>query len=289
MPVKKANARRVEAHHRILNKKNRVDSNLLVKHSVSVSDLNSVCGAYYTGDTPVLSQLMRKVIGTVNLDNDEYALSLAIGQFCDGGLEVAFRQHSCHIRNYDMVDLLKGSRTTNLYSISLNDMMSASPVCLLIKASSTKSWLWHRRLNHLNFGTLNELARKNLNGRWAKYETGTLMEAARTMLSFEKAPQFLWAEGLGHCGIRCFGSSLCYPTNEPYDDVGKLRRKADIGIFVWRMHHQEVRNESQQTNRKFRNRSCCLRLTEHELNALHVRPDRSAPEKIQNPPMSPSY
>ncbi|GKE04129.1 hypothetical protein Tco_1396147, partial [Tanacetum coccineum] len=58
--------------------------------------------------------------------------------FCDGGLEVAFRQHSCHIRNYDMVDLLKGSRTTNLYSISLNDMMSALPVCLLTKASSTK-------------------------------------------------------------------------------------------------------------------------------------------------------
>ncbi|GJX85251.1 retrovirus-related pol polyprotein from transposon TNT 1-94 [Tanacetum coccineum] len=44
----------------------------------------------------------------------------------------------------------------------MNDMMSASPVCLLTKASSTKSWLWHRRLNHLNFGTLNELARKNL-------------------------------------------------------------------------------------------------------------------------------
>ncbi|GJR22083.1 retrovirus-related pol polyprotein from transposon TNT 1-94 [Tanacetum coccineum] len=83
-------------------------------------------------------------------------------QFCDGGLEVAFRQHSCHIRNYDMVDLLKGSRTTNLYSILLNDMMSASPVCLLTKASSTKSWLWHRRLNHLNFGTLNELAQNDL-------------------------------------------------------------------------------------------------------------------------------
>ncbi|GJT95502.1 retrovirus-related pol polyprotein from transposon TNT 1-94 [Tanacetum coccineum] len=40
--------------------------------------------------------------------------------------------------------------------------LSASPVCLLTKASSTKSWLWHRRLNHLNFGTLNELARNNL-------------------------------------------------------------------------------------------------------------------------------
>ncbi|GJZ75504.1 hypothetical protein Tco_0639969 [Tanacetum coccineum] len=38
-------ARRVEAHHRTLNKKNRVDSNLLVEHSVSISNLNNVCGA----------------------------------------------------------------------------------------------------------------------------------------------------------------------------------------------------------------------------------------------------
>ncbi|GKD50358.1 hypothetical protein Tco_1279334, partial [Tanacetum coccineum] len=44
LPAKSANARRVEAHHRTLNKKNRVDSNLLVKHSVSVSNLNNVCG-----------------------------------------------------------------------------------------------------------------------------------------------------------------------------------------------------------------------------------------------------
>ncbi|GJU95711.1 hypothetical protein Tco_1320467 [Tanacetum coccineum] len=61
-----------------------------------------------------------------------------VEKFFEMSREVAFRQHSCHIRNYDMVDLLKGSRTTNLYSISLNDMMSASPICLLTKASSTK-------------------------------------------------------------------------------------------------------------------------------------------------------
>ncbi|GJW79719.1 hypothetical protein Tco_0143694 [Tanacetum coccineum] len=70
----------------------------------------------------------------------------SVGQFCDGGLEVAFRQHSCHIRNYDMVDLLKGSRTTNLYSISLNDMMSASPVCLLYNRPLNEVMVLHRRL-----------------------------------------------------------------------------------------------------------------------------------------------
>nr|GEX24946.1 retrovirus-related Pol polyprotein from transposon TNT 1-94 [Tanacetum cinerariifolium] len=60
------------------------------------------------------------------------------------------------------VDLIKGSRETNLYTISVEDMMKSSPICLLSKASKNKSWLWHWRLNHLNFGTINDLARKDL-------------------------------------------------------------------------------------------------------------------------------
>ncbi|GJT17008.1 retrovirus-related pol polyprotein from transposon TNT 1-94 [Tanacetum coccineum] len=384
LPAKSANARRVEAHHRTLNKKNHVDSNLLVKHSVSVSKLNNVykivlwyldlMHKHIPGDRARLINFVEKFIGTVRFGNDEYAAIVGYG------------------------DYKLGSRTTNLYSISLNDMMSASPVCLLTKASSTKSWLWHRRLNHLNFGTLNELARKNLvrglpmlkydkdhlcpscqlgkskkashplktentntevlhtlhmdlcgpmrtesiNGKkyvlvivddytrfgWVRFlrskdetphaiekfivktqralnatvrfvrtdngtefvnktldgwfesvgishETSvprspqqngvverrnrTLMEAARTMLIFAKAPLFLWAEAVATACytlnrslvhtlhgktyyellkgkkpnlqyFRVFGS-LCYPTND-YDDVGKLKAKADIGIFV---------------------------------------------------------
>ncbi|GKF38991.1 hypothetical protein Tco_0119052, partial [Tanacetum coccineum] len=113
--------------------------------------MDSGCSRHMTGDRARLINFVEKFIGTVRFDNDEYATIIgygdyklgdtlisrvyyveglkhnlfSVGQFCDGGLEVAFRQHSCHIRNYDMVDLLKGSRTTNLYSISLNDMMSA--------------------------------------------------------------------------------------------------------------------------------------------------------------------
>nr|GFB54742.1 hypothetical protein [Tanacetum cinerariifolium] len=41
-------------------------------------------------------------------------------------------------------------------------MMASSPICLLSKASKTKSWLWHRRLSHLNFGAINHLARQGL-------------------------------------------------------------------------------------------------------------------------------
>ncbi|GKB85683.1 hypothetical protein Tco_0957955 [Tanacetum coccineum] len=41
------------------------------------------------------------------------------------------------------VDLLKGNRTTNLYTINLLEMAYASPICLMARATSTKSWLWH--------------------------------------------------------------------------------------------------------------------------------------------------
>ncbi|GJY88541.1 retrovirus-related pol polyprotein from transposon TNT 1-94, partial [Tanacetum coccineum] len=86
----------------------------------------------------------------------------SVGQFCDSDLEVAFRKHSCYVRDTDGVELLKGSRGSNLYTISVEDMLKSSPICLLSKASRNKSWLWHRRLNHLNFGTINDLARKDL-------------------------------------------------------------------------------------------------------------------------------
>nr|GEV43557.1 hypothetical protein [Tanacetum cinerariifolium] len=86
----------------------------------------------------------------------------SVGQFCDSDLEVAFRQHTCFIRNLDGVDLLTGSQGNNLYTLSLQDMMVSSPICLLSKASKTKSWLWHRHLSHLNFSAINYLARQGL-------------------------------------------------------------------------------------------------------------------------------
>nr|GEV56200.1 retrovirus-related Pol polyprotein from transposon TNT 1-94 [Tanacetum cinerariifolium] len=86
----------------------------------------------------------------------------SIGQFCDSNLEVAFRQHTCFIHNLEGDDLLTRSRGNNLYTLSLRDMLALSPICLLSKASKTKSWLWHQRLSHLNFGTINHLARHGL-------------------------------------------------------------------------------------------------------------------------------
>ncbi|GJT22289.1 retrovirus-related pol polyprotein from transposon TNT 1-94 [Tanacetum coccineum] len=83
-----------------------------------------------------------------------------VSKFLD--LEVSFRKKTCFIRNLEGVDLLSGLRDTNLYTISLDDTLKSSLICLISKASKTKSWLWHRRLSHLNFGTLNKLAKDGL-------------------------------------------------------------------------------------------------------------------------------
>ncbi|GJZ93628.1 integrase, catalytic region, zinc finger, CCHC-type containing protein [Tanacetum coccineum] len=64
----------------------------------------------------------------------------SIGQFCVSDLEVAFRKHTCFVRNLEGVDLLSGSRGSNLYTISMADMMKSSPIYLLSKASKTKSY-----------------------------------------------------------------------------------------------------------------------------------------------------
>ncbi|GKD97424.1 retrovirus-related pol polyprotein from transposon TNT 1-94 [Tanacetum coccineum] len=95
-------------------------------------------------------------LGNVTISRVYYVEGLghnlfSVGQFCDADLEVAFRKNTCFIRNLEGVDLISGSRDTNLYTIYLDDMLKTSLICLLSKASKTKSWLWHRRLSHLNF------------------------------------------------------------------------------------------------------------------------------------------
>ncbi|GJX41555.1 retrovirus-related pol polyprotein from transposon TNT 1-94 [Tanacetum coccineum] len=73
----------------------------------------------------------------------------SVGQFCDADLEVAFRKSTCFIRDLQGNNLLTGNRGTDLYTISLQETTSSTPICLMAKASPTQAWLWHRRLSHL--------------------------------------------------------------------------------------------------------------------------------------------
>ncbi|GKF24999.1 integrase, catalytic region, zinc finger, CCHC-type containing protein, partial [Tanacetum coccineum] len=130
-----------------------------------------------TADRSLLKIFVEKFMGTVRFGNDHFAAItgyddyvqgnitvfhvhyveglghniFSVGQFCDGDLEVAFPSKTSYLRNLEGDDLLIGVRESNLYTISISDMAASSPVCLMSKATSTKSWIWHRRLSHLNF------------------------------------------------------------------------------------------------------------------------------------------
>ncbi|GJW13047.1 retrovirus-related pol polyprotein from transposon TNT 1-94 [Tanacetum coccineum] len=86
----------------------------------------------------------------------------SVGQFCDADLEVAFRKSTCFVRDLQGNDLLSGNRGSDLYTISLQETTSSTPICLLAKASPTQAWLWHRRLSHLNFDYINLLSKKDI-------------------------------------------------------------------------------------------------------------------------------
>nr|GEU69669.1 retrovirus-related Pol polyprotein from transposon TNT 1-94 [Tanacetum cinerariifolium] len=86
----------------------------------------------------------------------------SVGQFCDADLEVAFRKSTCYIRDLKGNDLLTGSRGTDLYSITLQDTSSLNSICLMAKATSSQAWLWHHRLSHLNFDTINLLSKNDI-------------------------------------------------------------------------------------------------------------------------------
>ncbi|GJV57035.1 retrovirus-related pol polyprotein from transposon TNT 1-94 [Tanacetum coccineum] len=98
--------------------------------------------------------------------------SLALDNFYDGDLEVAFRSNTCYVQNLEEDDFLTGGRDSNLYTISISDMAASSPVCLMSKETSTKSWLWYRRLSHLNFGTINDLTGLDLVDGLPKFKYG---------------------------------------------------------------------------------------------------------------------
>ncbi|GJY96424.1 retrovirus-related pol polyprotein from transposon TNT 1-94 [Tanacetum coccineum] len=118
--------------------------------------LDSGCSKHKTGDRSQLTNFVYKFLSTVKFCNDQivkiigygdyqignitisrvyYVEGLrhnlfSVGQFCDSYLEVAFRKHTCFVCN--------------------------------LEASKTKSWLWHRRLSHMNFGAINHLAKNGL-------------------------------------------------------------------------------------------------------------------------------
>nr|GEZ74182.1 hypothetical protein [Tanacetum cinerariifolium] len=195
-------------------------------------------GTVYFGnnDFAVIAGYRDVVIGSMTIKKVYYVEDLghnllSVGQFCDKGLEVAVQKSTCFIRNEDGVHLLIDDRSSNL-------------------------------------------------------RNRTLVEAARTMLTFANLPSFLWAEAFAtacftqnpliihkrfnktpfelmnkrkpNIKFFCVFECRCYLLND-YEDVGKLKVKRDIGVFVgyskeshaFRIYNKRTRKIHESVNVNF--------------------------------------
>nr|GEZ49797.1 hypothetical protein [Tanacetum cinerariifolium] len=118
------------------------------------------CSKHMTGNRDLLTNFIEKFLGTVRFGNNDFAVIAGYGDVVIGSMTI--KKSACFLRNEDGVDLLTGDHSSNLYIIALNEVASNSSTCLLAKASFSQSWLWHQRLSHLNFATINNLVKNNL-------------------------------------------------------------------------------------------------------------------------------
>ncbi|GJS90097.1 putative ribonuclease H-like domain-containing protein [Tanacetum coccineum] len=93
----------------------------------------------------------------------------SISQMCDKKNSVLFTETECLVLSPDfkLLDesqvLLKVPRQNNMYSFNLKNVVpSRDLTCLFAKATIDESNLWHRRLGHIHFKTMNKLVRGNL-------------------------------------------------------------------------------------------------------------------------------
>nr|GEV83026.1 retrovirus-related Pol polyprotein from transposon TNT 1-94 [Tanacetum cinerariifolium] len=236
LPAKRKKARRVKDYHRNLNKQNHVDSCLNVKRTGFVPNSNTICNAIVEPIveplelTPCVSSnskvTMISRFGWVRFLRTKDETPKVIKKF------IVMTQRALNAT----VRYGRTNNETEFVNKTLTEFFES--VGITHTTSVPRSPQQNNVVKRLN---------------------RTLMEAAHTMLIFAKAPLFLWAEDVATVCytlnrslvhtlygktyyellkgkkpelkyFRIFGS-LCYPTND-YDDIGKLKAKADIGIFV---------------------------------------------------------
>nr|GEV77826.1 hypothetical protein [Tanacetum cinerariifolium] len=222
--------------------------------------IDSGCSKHMTSNCALQTNFVEKFLETVCSGNNDFAMIAGYGDIVIGSMTI---KRVYYVKG---LDLLTGDRSSNLYTIALNEIALNSSSCLLAMASSSQSWLWHQCLSHLNFATINNLVKKNLvrgltRMKFEKYHLCSAYEQGKIHQKHHKCKiafasnQPLYLLHMDLCGPmhvesingkryvlfvvddfsrhrnNLFYTKPCYLLND-YDDVGKLKAKGDIGVFV---------------------------------------------------------
>ena len=150
--------------------------------------LDSGCSRHMTGDKNLLSEFIAepgpsvifgdnfkgKTIGYGKVNRGSISIEhvslveglkhnlLSISQFCDKGLNCLITSSSCTIRDESLKTLITGYRKGNVYRIDLTTLELPTNLCLAAKTVDENSWLWHKRLSHLNLKYISKLSKLKL-------------------------------------------------------------------------------------------------------------------------------
>ncbi|XP_073152552.1 uncharacterized protein [Henckelia pumila] len=148
--------------------------------------LDSGCSRHMTGNDKLLSELVEfngpiitfgnnskgKIVDKGKIIHDNIIIQdvvlvetlkynlLSISQICDYGHSVEFEKLNCIIKDASGNIILTGNRYGNTYKVCWN-IQSSKPFCL-VASNSKRNWIWHKRLNHLNFKSISSLSKLKL-------------------------------------------------------------------------------------------------------------------------------
>ncbi|GJT37829.1 putative ribonuclease H-like domain-containing protein [Tanacetum coccineum] len=150
----------------------------MTRNKSDLTDFEEIDGGFvaFGGNSRGGKITWKGTIKTGNLDFDDvYFVKelkfnlLSVSQMCDKKNSVLFTDTECFVLSSDfkLADenqvLLKVPRRDNMYSVDLKNIVPKRGLtCLYAKATSDEAILWHRRLGHVNFKTINKLVKGNL-------------------------------------------------------------------------------------------------------------------------------
>ncbi|GJX75565.1 ribonuclease H-like domain-containing protein [Tanacetum coccineum] len=168
----------------------------------------------------------------------------SVSQMCDKKNSVLFTDTKCVVLSLDfkLTDeshvLLKVSRKDNMYSIDLKNIVPQGGLtCLFAKATLDESNLWHRRLGHINFKTMNKLVRGNL----VRGLPSKIFENDHTCVACQKGKQHKAScRKPALSFMRPFGCPIIILNT--LDHLGKFNGKADEGFWK-RIFKKKAKND----------------------------------------------
>ncbi|GJS61034.1 retrovirus-related pol polyprotein from transposon TNT 1-94 [Tanacetum coccineum] len=188
-----------------------------------------------------------------------------------GRFRGCFQKEHLLCQNFKGVDLLKGNRTTNLYTINLHEMASASPICLIARAPSTKKKRKSKKASHPPKPVPNSKQRLHLlhMDLCGPMRVDSINEKRYVLVIVDDYSRYTWVHFLRSKDetpevIKTFLKKIEVLLQAPViindrEDIGKLGAKGDIGFFIgysanscsYRVYNQRTRKIMETMNVTF--------------------------------------